>query len=138
MKLTNRSEYALVALAVLARNFNKNIISAEEIALEKNIPKGFLQQILFSLKKAGYVRATKGKDGGYSLMKAPKDISIAEIVRFFEGPLASSSSVSKNFYHPSPIEEEPGIVALLSGIRDHVAKTLESTSLADVAGKKNR
>ena len=138
MKLTNRSEYALVALSVLARNFNKNIVSAEQIALQKNIPKGFLQQILFSLKKAGYVRATKGKDGGYSLVKAPKDISIAEIVRFFEGPLASSTSVSKNFYHPSPIEEEPGIVNLLAGIRDYVAKTLEATTLEDVVGKRSK
>lgn len=132
MKLTNRSEYALLALISLARSYPKQLLSGEEIATSQSIPKRFLQQILIALKRGGFVRTVKGKDGGYALAKAPEEISVAEVVRFLEGPLAATPSVSKNFYHPSPIEQEPGLVILFRGIRDRVAQLLEETTLRDL------
>lgn len=138
MKLTNKSEYALLALALLARNYGKGTLSAEVIADKQKIPKQFLQQILFTLKRAGYVESVKGKLGGYSLRKDPDEINIAEIVRCFEGPLAASPSASKNFYQPSPIELEPGVIGVFREIRDRTAEILESTSLASVSKKNFR
>jgi len=138
MKLTNKSEYALLALAALARMYNKGLMSGEELAREQGVPKRFLQQILFSLKRAGYVHSVKGQDGGYELSRDPREVTVAEIVRFFEGPLAPTTSVSKNFYYPSPIERERGLVALFSKIRNEVANILEATTLADVSGLGSR
>lgn len=132
MKLTNKSEYALLALVALARNYPKGLISGEDLSQSQEIPKRFLQQILFSLKRGGFIRSVKGKEGGYALAKSPKDISVAEIVRFFEGPLAPTTSVSKNYYHPSPIEHEQGLVRLFGEIRNRVAALLEETTLHDV------
>ena len=134
MKLTNRSEYALLALTALARNYEKGLLSGDDLARGQGVPKRFLQQILFALKRAGYVRSVKGQDGGYELSRDPNEISLAEIVRFFEGPLAPTTSVSKNFYEPSPIEREKGLVALFANIRNEVAAILEATTLADVSG----
>jgi Rrf2 family protein len=136
MKLTNRSEYALLALIALARHYEKGFLSGDVIAEGQGIPKRFLQQILFSLKGAGLVRSVKGKAGGYALARAPQDISVAEIVRFFEGALAPTTSTSRNFYQPSPIEHERGLVRLFSEIRDSVASILEATTLADVTKRK--
>lgn len=138
MKLTNRCEYALLALAMLAREPEGELLSADTISEHQSIPKRFLQQILFSLKRGGFIRSVKGQDGGYQLSKKPENISLAEIIRFFEGPLAPTSAVSENFYEPSPIEGEPGLVLLMRDIRDYIAKVLENTTLADVAAEKTK
>jgi Rrf2 family protein len=134
MKLTNKSEYALLALAALARNYGKGLLSGEELSEGQGVPKRFLQQILFALKRAGSVHSVKGQEGGYELSKDPSEVTVAEIVRFFEGPLAPTTSVSKNFYHPSPIERERGLVSLFAKIRNEVSDILESTTLAEVSG----
>jgi Rrf2 family protein len=138
MKLTNKSEYALLAVVALARNYPKGLLSGDELSEAQAIPKRFLQQILFSLKRGGFIRSVKGKQGGYELAKPPKDISVAEIVRFFEGPLAPTTSVSQNYYHPSPIEHEPGLVKLFGEIRNRVAEALEDTTLQDLLKSKGK
>lgn len=131
MKLTNRSEYALLALIFVAREPDR-FFHADEIVEAQDIPKRFLQQILQTLKRAGIVRSSKGKEGGYCLAKDPRKLSLAEVVRLFEGPLAPSKSVSKYFYEATPIEREKRMVALLAEIRKFVSDKLEKTYLIDV------
>jgi Rrf2 family protein len=131
MRLTNRSEYALLALIFLARDPD-SYFHADEIAGPQGIPKRFLQQILQTLKGAGLVKSIKGKDGGYALARDPSKISLAEVVRLFEGALAPSKSVSKYFYESTPIEREKRMVSLLSDIRKLISDKLEKTFLSDV------
>ena len=76
MKLTTRSEYALLALIFLARHDKEEPVSGEIIAQEQGIPPKFLQQILLALKRAHYIRSAKGQRGGYLLAKKPHEISI--------------------------------------------------------------
>jgi Rrf2 family transcriptional regulator, cysteine metabolism repressor len=132
MKLTTRSEYALLALLCLARHKSDGSISGETIAQEQGIPPKFLQQILLALKRARYVHSAKGQHGGYRLAKPPSEISLAEIVRLFDGALAPTESVSKYFYEATPIEREEGLLNVFREIRDHVAQKLEKTTVADV------
>ena len=133
MRLTNKSEYALLALVALARNYEQGLISGEVLAQTQRIPKRFLQQILFALKHGGFIRSVKGSAGGYALARAPERITVAEVVRFFEGALAPTTSTSRNYYQPSPIEREQGLIQLFSEIRNRVASLLEETTLAEVA-----
>ena len=132
MKLTSRSEYALLALLCLARHKAETFISGETIAQEQGIPPKFLQQILFALKRSRYVHSSKGQHGGYRLARRPDEITLAEIVRLFDGALAPTESVSKYFYESTPIEREEGLLNVFRAIRDHVAEKLETTTLADV------
>ena len=132
MKLTSRSEYALLALLCLARHKAETFISGETIAQEQGIPPKFLQQILFALKRSRYVHSSKGQHGGYRLARRPEEITLAEIVRLFDGALAPTESVSKYFYESTPIEREEGLLNVFRAIRDHVAEKLETTTLADV------
>ena len=67
MKLTARSEYALLALVHLARQNSEEVVSADSIARAKDIPPKFLEQILLTLKRAKSLRSTKGQRGGYQL-----------------------------------------------------------------------
>lgn len=132
MKLTTRSEYALLALVYLARNDQNGFISVETIASAQQIPPKFLEQILLALKRARYLRSSKGQHGGYSLAKPANKISLAEVIRLFDGALAPTESVSQNFYEPTPIEKEGHLVQVFKEIRNYVSEKLETTSIADV------
>jgi len=134
MRLTTRSEYALLALIALARHEAEDRwVGGEEIAREKNIPIKFLQQLLLILKQSHYIRSAKGQHGGYRLAKPASAISLAEIVRLLDGPLAPTESVSKYFYESTPIEQEEKLVEVFREIRDYIAEKLEKTMLADVS-----
>jgi len=132
MKLTTRSEYALLALVYLARHETDGFISIENIAKAQNIPPKFLEQLMLALKRAHFLRSAKGQHGGYALAKRPAEISLAEVVRLFDGALAPTESVSQNFYESTPIEKEKALLAVFRDIRDYVSTRLESTTIADV------
>jgi Rrf2 family cysteine metabolism transcriptional repressor len=132
MKLTYRSEYAILALIFLARNTSRDYISVETIAREQGIPPKFLEQILLILKRAHYLRSIKGQHGGYALAKPADKISLAEIIRLFDGALAPTESVSKYYYGSTPIEKEKKVVRLFKNLRDYISDKLERTTLADV------
>ena len=132
MKLTARSEYALLALVYLARQSPDVIVSADSIAQARAIPPRFLEQILLTLKRARYLRSTKGQRGGYQLAKPAQAVTLAEIVRLFDGALAPTESTSKHFYRPSPIEKEERLLRLFREVRDLVSKHLEAATIADM------
>jgi Rrf2 family protein len=132
MKLSSRSEYALLALVYLGRQTPEQHTSVEKIAQAQAIPPKFLEQILLTLKRGGYLASLKGQRGGYRLAKAADTITIAEIVRLLDGPLAPSETVSKNFYRATPIQKEAALVALFTRVRDCVLEIMEKTTLADL------
>lgn len=132
MKLTARSEYALLALVYLARQDNTTYISVDTIAQAQGIPPKFLEQLMLSLKRARLLRSIKGQKGGYQLAKSPDEITLAEVVRLFDGALAPTESVSENFYESTPIEKEKKLTGVFKDIRDYVSQKLEKTTLADV------
>jgi Rrf2 family protein len=132
MRLSSKSEYALLALVYLARQEEGRRVTVESIAKAQGIPRQFLEQILLSLKHARYVRSTQGQRGGYRLAKASEKITLAEIIRLLDGPIAPTDSVSRYFYASTPIEREKTLVRLFKEIRDLVARKLEHTTLADV------
>ena len=133
MKLTSRSEYALLALVHLARQDPAEYVTVQAIAEAQEIPPRFLEQILLALKRARYVRSLKGQHGGYQLARAPKEIHLAEIIRLIDGALAPTESVSQYFYESTPIEKEKKLLGVFRKIRDLVSNVLEKTTLADVA-----
>jgi Rrf2 family cysteine metabolism transcriptional repressor len=132
MKLTTRSEYALLAMVQLARSAPDSYLSASDISGPRKIPHKYLEQILLALKQARLLRSRKGRRGGYRLARAAKSISLAEIVRLLDGALAPTESVSRYFYEPTPIEGEGRLLKVFREIRDQVSAKLENTSLADV------
>lgn len=132
MKLTSRGEYALLALVYLARQLPEQYVRVDAIATAQGIPPQFLEQILLPLKRNGLLMSAKGQHGGYRLAKAPTEITLADIIRQVDGPLAPSESVSKNFYRSTPIEKEPRLVDVLTEVRDCILAILENKTLADL------
>ena len=132
MRLTTRSEYGLLALIFLARQNPEGCFSVEAIAQAQQIPAKFLEQILLSLKRSGYVRSVRGSRGGYRLAKPAAQITIAEVVRLLDGALAPTYSVSRYFYEPTPIEREQSLIHFFQEIATQISTAMEKTSIAYV------
>lgn len=137
MKLSVRGEYALRALLVLGRDYveDDSVVRIQEISRKQNIPKRFLEQILNDLKSAHIVESRRGVAGGYRLRRSPEKITLAEIIRHVEGPLAPVSCVSEKFYEKCscPDESRCAIRSIMKEVRDGIVKVLESTTLAHLA-----
>jgi Rrf2 family cysteine metabolism transcriptional repressor len=88
--------------------------------------------LMLALKRAHFLHSIKGQHGGYALAKNPNQISLAEVIRLFDGALAPTESVSENFYESTPIEKEKGLTTIFKDIRDYVSQKLETTTIADV------
>jgi len=132
MRLSRKSEYACLALICLAENTEKVLVKTNEIARSKMIPRKYLEQILLLLNRAGYISSARGTGGGYKLAKKPAEITLAEIIRLIDGPLAPVDSVSRFFYKPSPVEQHAKLTAVFQEIRDLVSEKLEHTTFADL------
>lgn len=132
MKLSKKSEYACLALIDLARNYEQGATKIIDISTRNNIPKKYLEQILLILKGRGYVKSLRGADGGYKLAKHPSQITIAEIIRLIDGPLAPVESVSTYFYEHTPIEQNEKLIVVFKDIRDYISNKLESITFEDL------
>lgn len=98
--MSMKCKYAIKALINMAANYQKDYLSTSEIAIAENIPKKFLEQILLELKHAKLVNSKQGSKGGYYLLKDPKDVSVADVYRIFDGAIALLPCISLNFYEP--------------------------------------
>ena len=131
MRLSRKSEYACLAMIDLAQHYRVKPVNMTDLAKRKGIPKKYLEQILLALKRAGHVKSTRGPGGGYQLAKPPRRISLAEIIRLLDGPLAPVESVSKYFYEHTPVEANKKLIRVFKDIRDYAAKKLEHAYLSD-------
>jgi len=133
VKLSNKSQYACLALIKLSREYEGESLSTiSEIAESQDIPKKYLEQILLTLKRGGYVTSYKGASGGYKCRKDPSEISVAEIIRLFDGPLAPVESVSEHFFEHTPLEKSENLLDVFREIREYAARKLENTHFSDL------
>ena len=97
--MSMKCKYAIKALIQLGMHYDEGSdVLTSAISKEENIPKKFLEQILLELKHAGFVGSKQGYGGGYYLKTKPKDISVADVYRLFDGAIALVPCVSLNFY----------------------------------------
>ena len=138
MKLSKRGEYALRALINLglAQELGCPLLRIRELAEHENIPVKFLEQILVQLKEAGYLDSKRGKLGGYFLRKSMGKITIGEVVRLIDGPLAPIPCASRTAYErcSCPDENHCGLRILMIDVRNAIAGILDRHTLADVVG----
>ncbi len=136
MKLSKRGEYGLRAMADLAAQTPLGgVVPLKEIAQREQIPAKFLEQILLALKNAGLLGSKMGIGGGYHLAKPADQITLGQIVRVLDGPLAPIRCVSKMAYEPCacPDEATCGLRLVMLDVRNAIADILDGTTLADVA-----
>ena len=135
MNLSKRGEYGLRAMIYLAKaTAEDKRLTIGEVAQSENIPVKFLEQILLALKNAGLLQSKMGAGGGYYLAHAPEEITLGQIKRILDGPIAPIRCVSQMAYEPCgcPDEERCGLRLAMKDVRDAISIILDNTSLADV------
>ena len=108
-----------------------------EIAQAENIPKKFLELILLDLKHAGYLRSKQGSKGGYRLVQDPRQISLAEIYRLFDGAIALVPCVSQKFYEQCddcPDEKSCRLKKVFIGVREKSFELLSGITIQSFLG----
>jgi Rrf2 family transcriptional regulator, cysteine metabolism repressor len=132
--LSSRARYATRALLDLSLHENEGPVQAGDIAERQNIPYKFLEQILLSLKRAGFVQSRKGPGGGYFLARPAGEITLGAVVRTVDGPIAPISCVSVSGYMECgcPHPETCGLRSVFKEARDSLAEILDGTSFADI------
>lgn len=125
----------MLALTRLAKEYGKEPILISEIAISEKIPKRFLENILLDLKKAGILGSRLGKTGGYFLLKHPDEVTLADIIRHFEGGIAMIYCVSEKSYQPCEFckdETTCSIRNVFKEIRDTTFEILKKTTLSSL------
>ncbi len=137
-QLSKRTQYSLRALYALARNHGRGPMLIAQLAEEESIPKKFLEQILLALKNSGFVDSKKGKGGGYTLAHNPANITIGNVIRMMEGPLAPLPCASETRFRKCDecVDIDTcGTRLVMRDVRDAIAEILDSTTLASVCDR---
>jgi Rrf2 family protein len=128
VKLSAKADYAVRAVLVLAAHQGEGSIKGESIARAQELPLKFVENILGELKHAGIVASQRGPDGGYRLAHPAEEISLAEVIRVVDGPIAAVAGV-----RPDEVSYPPGAEAL-PGVwleaRGMLRSVLETTTFA--------
>lgn len=132
MRLSTRGHYGLKAMFDLALNYGTNPIPLKSVAERQNISDNYLEQLISVLRKAGLVKSVRGAQGGYMLARDPKDITVGEIIRVLEGPIAPVECVSE--VDPAECDQSDICITrtVWARVRDSIAEVLDSISLADM------
>ena len=136
--LTRKSKYGLKAVLYLAGQVGRGPIPISEVADNERLPKKFLEAILLDLKRQGLVHSKKGKGGGYFLVRKPSEISIGQIIRALDGPLALVPCVSQTAYarcEECVDEAACGVRLAMKEVRDATASILDHMTLSGLSAK---
>jgi Rrf2 family protein len=132
VRISAKADYAVRAAVELAATAGERPVKAERIATAQQIPLNFLENILGELRHAGIVRSQRGADGGFRLAKPPDQVTVADVIRAVEGPLASVRGGP-----PEEVSYEGASAALLRvwiAVRASLRGVAEHVTLADIAG----
>ncbi|MHB8892707.1 MAG: RrF2 family transcriptional regulator [Candidatus Limnocylindrales bacterium] len=133
VSFSSKGEYGVRLMVQLGRRFGTGPASLAEIALDEDLPRAYLEQLVTSLRDAGLVVSTRGARGGYELNANPADIRMSDILRALEGPIAPMKCASDEPEHQACNRSARCTVNLLwIRVRDAISGTLDSITLADL------
>lgn len=133
--LSKKTRYAMLALSVLAAEYGKEPVQIRRIAEREKISRRFLEGILLTLKNRGMLNSTRGKSGGYYLLKDPREVALFDVVICFEGSVSMLACVCEDQYMPCEFckdEDNCPIRKPFSEIYRHIIDVLRRTTLANL------
>jgi Rrf2 family protein len=131
VRISAKADYAVRAAVELAAASDEKPVKAERIATAQGIPLNFLENILGELRHAGVVRSHRGAEGGFRLARPAKDVTVADIIRAVEGPLASvRGGPPEEATYPGASEALPRVWI---AVRANLRRVVENVTVADIA-----
>jgi len=138
MRFSKKSEYGLRAMIELTQEYGRGLVQRKVLAERQHIPLGFLETILLSLKNAGLIGSRRGMNGGVFLIKPPQEVTLGQIIRILDGPLAPIACVSQTAYQkcedcPHAETATCPIQRIMLDVRNAITSVLDHYSLEDFA-----
>jgi Rrf2 family cysteine metabolism transcriptional repressor len=135
VSFSTKGEYGVRLMVQLARHYGTGPASLAGIVAEEDLPRAYLEQLVVSLREAGLVVSTRGAHGGYELARPPEAITMSEVLRALEGPIAPMFCATDDPEHALVCDRSSRCTVnlLWVKVRDAITSTLESMTLADLA-----
>ena len=133
MKVSTKGDYGVRALVELAHRYGQGPTQSAEIASRQEIPEPYLDQLLTTLRRAGFIRSVRGPQGGHALIQEPADVRLSDVMVALEGSLAPIACVDD----PDACTRTGGCIQreVWERVRDATQEILESVSIGDLAQK---
>ena len=128
MKISTKGRYALVVMIELAGKSNNEYIPLKDIAERQQISVKYLEKIVSMLNNAGFVQSNRGNNGGYKLVKEPKEYKVGDILRAAEGDLAPTGCVTENCVR----KDKCKTFEFWQGLDKAIESYVDSTTLQDL------
>lgn len=132
MKLSTKGHYGLRAMFDLALHYGQGPIPLKLIAERQQLSDNYLEQLVAALRKAGLVESIRGAQGGYVLARRPEAITVGDIIRVLEGPIAPLDCVNEE--EPADCQQFHYCISrnVWAKVRDSITEVIDSISLADM------
>ena len=133
MKVSTKGDYGVRALVELAHHYGEGPVQSATIASRQEVPEPYLDQLLTTLRRAGFIRSVRGPQGGHALIREPGEVKLSEVMEALEGSLAPIACVDD----PESCTKSGGCVQrdVWEQVRDATRAILENVSIGDLAEK---
>lgn len=133
MRISTKGDYGLRALIELAHHYGEGPLQSSQIAAQQDIPVAYLDQLLTTLRRSGFIRSVRGPQGGHALAKDPDDLKLSEVLTTLEGSLAPVGWLDDDIC-PDRVRAQRDVWV---EIRDACMTILDRTTVADLARRDN-
>ena len=132
MKVSTKGDYGIRALIELAHHFGEaRPVQSSEIAASQSIPESYLEQLLTTLRRAGFIRSVRGPQGGHALVRDPRELRVSEVIEALEGSIMPIDCLDN-----SSICSKGGGCAqreMWQAVREAILKVLDTATIAELA-----
>lgn len=133
MRVSSKAHYGLRMMTEFARAYGKGPHSLADVARDEHLPQPYLEQLAAQLRRGGLIESTRGVHGGYTLTRAPKQISVLEVVGCVEGEVAPVECLAHGYVTGTCVKEgDCASQGLWRRLKSSINSVLSSTSLADL------
>jgi Rrf2 family protein len=132
MNVSKKCQYALRAVLELARVGREETVTSRRIAKAESIPPNFLELILKELRQAGWIDSSRGPNGGYCLAVSPDQLSVGEVIRFIDGPLAPVKCMAGSNGHECAAEDRCAFAGLWDRAEQVLSELYDNTTFQDI------
>ena len=138
MKLSTKGRYGVIAMYELALHYGEGPISLKIIAAKQDISEHYLEQLICTLRNAGFVTSMRGAQGGYLLTKNPAEITVGDIITVMEGPIALVDCLLTDITYNQYCNKAGRCVTrgVWAKVCDSISSVLNSITLADLCKDK--
>jgi Rrf2 family protein len=127
MRISTKGDYGVRALIELAHHYGEGPIQSAEIAARQRIPEPYLDQLLTTLRKAGFIRSVRGPQGGHALIRRPEEVPLSEVIRTLEGSLSPVSHLHDEGHQCRAAHE------VWHTVEEATQKILDGVTIGDLA-----